>query len=253
MRNSAQRLVGHRVSQRKKLRETLCSLCLCAGQILFFTAFSMHVVAAQIEEDGRHNFTLQGSTFINGTISEEKVKDIYQCSFVYSYRLSPYLEFGAGFGSVKGQYITLKNYYFAQERDKLYPFPVNGSFLGHNTIKRNFYNFFGRAKLILYEGIISPFFLIDFGYSHMSYSEVNNLLGFYFTPSVGYDIHIFNKGKLVMMAGFDRQKIKYETVESYYDVQNPDHPVLNQVNMNRSLRDKFINGLKLSVGFTIIF
>ena len=205
---------------------------------------------AQTKDEGRHNYTLQGSTFINGTISEEKVKDIYQCSFVYSYRFSSFLEFGAGFGFGKGQYITLKNYYFAQEEDKIYPFPVNGSFIEYNTIKRSFYNYFGRAKLILYEGRTSPFFLIDAGCSFMPYNAVNNLLGFYFTPSVGYDIQLFRSGKIILTAGFDRQKIHYETVESYFNVEDPENPVLISSNNKRGLRDKFINGLKLSIGFT---
>jgi len=208
---------------------------------------------AQKTEDGRHNYTLQGSTFINGTISEEKVKDIFQCSFIYSYRISSFLEFGVGISSGKGQYITLKDYYFAKDEDGIYPFPINGNFIGYNTIKRSFYNYFGRAKLILYERRMSPFFLIDVGRSYMPYHKISsgfNLHGLYFTPSIGYDIQLFRSGKLVLIAGLDKQKIKYETIESYFDVSDPEHPSIIQGNNNRGLKDKFINGLKLSIGFT---
>lgn len=206
--------------------------------------------AAQTYMGGRHSFTLQGSTFINKTMGEEKVKDIYQGSLIYSYRVFSFIEIGAGFGLGKGQYITKKDYYFAKTEDDTYPLSINNSYIGYNTVRSDFYDCFVRAKFILYDGIISPFFLLDVGHSYMTgYNSYFNLKGVYFTPSIGYDLQIFSTGKIIMLAGIDQQRIKYEKVESYFDVKDPENPVLIPGEKNLGLKDKFLHGVKFSVGF----
>jgi hypothetical protein len=209
------------------------------------------IISSTVSAQEKHSLTLQGAAFINKTIAEEKVKDIYQSSLIYSYRISEFIEFGAGWGMGKGRYITQKEYYFAKETDgSIYPYPISGNFIGYNTVRCNFYDIFARAKLILYDGIISPFFLIDVGYSFTPYQISNfNLKGIYFTTAVGYDIRIFPTGKIVMIAGSDYQKIKYEKFETYFDVTDPDNPEPIQGDKNLGLKDKYLHGLKLSLGF----
>jgi hypothetical protein len=217
--------------------------------IILATAISSTFLAQEYDA-GRHSFTLQGSAYLNKMMAEEKVKDIYQGSLIYSYRALSFIEVGAGLGMGKGQYISLKDYYFAKDEEGIYPFQISNSFIGYNTVKCNFYDIFARAKLILYDGIISPFFLLDAGYSFTPYYISNfNLKGLYFTPSVGYDLRIFSTGKFVMIAGSDYQKIKYEKIETYFDVSDPENPEPIRGEKNWGLHDKFVHGIKVSIGF----
>jgi hypothetical protein len=92
--------------------------------------------------------------------------------------------------------------------------------------------------------------MLDAGYSFTPYYIENfNLKGLYFTPSVGYDLRIFSTGKIVMIAGSDYQKIKYEKVETYFDVRDPENPEPILGEKNWGLKDKFLHGVKLSFGF----
>jgi len=209
-------------------------------------------ISAQKFSEQRHSYTLQGSTYINPSISEEKVKNIYQVSFIYSYRISRFWELGTGFGVGKGNHITLKNYYFKKEEDEIRPLSINDSYIGYNTIRSRYYDFYGRAKLILYDNKISPFFLIDAGYSYSPFERGNfNLKGLFLTTSVGYDFQIFETGKISLIVGLDNQRIRYEKIESFYIINEPDDEIISiPGGKNYGLKEKFIHGLKISVGFT---
>lgn len=234
---------------------------------LFIALYSLSVCAQsefsvydQAEKTRKHALSIQSYIPINGTFSEEKAKNIFQGALAYTYRLLPFVEIGAGVQAGGGRLVTSKEYYFRINHDKPeetpLPYPINNEFIGIEAQRKFIVGVYGRFKMYLYENNVSPFFMLDGGYSFVPYTfrksgESINMLGFYFTPSIGYDFGIVKNVKITVTAGFNKQLIKYDKYDSYYIVpETEEMPV--QVNGSPKyigIHSRFMNSVQLSVGF----